>query len=617
MKKITDILITLIALQLFTACTADEPNNGAAPAPLSITANADGFTTRASGDIKTRFDAGDIITLTVGSKDYPATLMGDGTWQTDLTLPTEGSNITLTAEYKPDDAPDHLIASAGTADGTLTLGIGEDGKPQWNVTLHFTHTKAVVDMQVYDPKGTEITSQMQSVTLTIDNSESFSKSPEDILLTAGTLTDITVQVGGIDYVVTGLDHTLAAGTRYTIQFICDPVEARATITSNLVWGEGESVVLGYDYVITNLQDLKDYMTAMKSSSELKKKAIQMADIEWDDSIWTPIGKNGTAFTGVYNGNGYKISGLKLGRGGDNQTTGMFGFTQNALLMGIHLRGATTTDACHDLHSIGLLVGWTHSNTTISLCSAQGTITHRGTDIGGLVGQAAKWNGTTHITSCYADVKIECKLSTNNTYGYCGGLVGYNQSLIVACGANADIQISGEASLESCVGGLTGINIGDNIYFCYATGSVSNNATNSTLRTGGLSGRSNYRIYYSYSTTHATGSANSTGSFVGYNSSTITSCHATGTVNGIIGESVGVESSSASHITTTDDETTRRAAIQPDPAVTSTAIRTAQYNAETGYSCDPDQTYTFSSANVWQAEGELPDINYLYNGVPYN
>ena len=89
--------------------------------------------------------------------------------------------------------------------------------------------------------------------------------------------------------------------------------------------------------------------------------------------WKPIGMqysgDDRSFTGIYNGNGYTISHLKISDMQDGLAAGLFGMTSgDALLIGIHLRDVEIIS--DKTLNVGTLVGL-NEGSTVSLCSAQG------------------------------------------------------------------------------------------------------------------------------------------------------------------------------------------------------------------------------------------------------
>lgn len=77
---------------------------------------------------------------------------------------------------------------------------------------------------------------------------------------------------------------------------------------------------------------------------LNKNYLQNADIDVSSAEWIPIGTAAAPFTGVYNGNGYKIKNLTI-TDPDIQIIGMFGVAKNAAIYNITLEN-------YDIRSAG-------------------------------------------------------------------------------------------------------------------------------------------------------------------------------------------------------------------------------------------------------------------------
>ncbi len=152
------------------------------------------------------------------------------------------------------------------------------------------------------------------------------------------------------------------------------------------------------------------------------------------------------FTGVFDGNGKKITNL-------NHTNGLFKHVSGAI------RDLGLIDANVDAgtgRQVGSLVGFLSDDGTISNCYAEGGSVSGNWYVGGLVG----FNRGGTITNCYSTAGVSGDSAV-------GDLVGYNRGTITNCYSMASV------SGNDWVGGLVGYNRGT-ITNCYSTGSVSGN-----------------------------------------------------------------------------------------------------------------------------------------------
>lgn len=316
--------------------------------------------------------------------------------------------------------------------------------------------------------------------------------------------------------------------------------------------------------------------------DLNGKYVLVCDIDLGNHEWMPIGNATAPFTGIFDGDGYLISGFSITNVTSTSSiyVGLFGYNKGEIrnlsianftinfnpnrgtvyvggLVGYGSGGvisncyATGDITIFDPDSIyaGGLVGYNYAG-TISNCCATGQVTissdYSDFRAGGLVG----YNYDGMITNCYATGNITI-LSVSSPYhggGSAGGLVGYNgynynTGAISNCYATGDIIVS---AYTFYAGGLVGYNYHQAISNCYATGNVTATSycasSSSVSRAGGLIGM-NYDG--AISNCYATGDVTATfpsgyastwadvyaGGLVGYSGSggAISNCYATGDV----------------------------------------------------------------------------------------
>lgn len=285
------------------------------------------------------------------------------------------------------------------------------------------------------------------------------------------------------------------------------VEAdRVTVTisqSDVPWQDGilTTNINGKEFrLIRTAEDLARFADDVNSGQQ-NLNALQTADIDLGGiDNWKPISMYNSSdprpFLGIYNGNGYTISHLKISN--NESAAGLFGMISgDALLTGIHLRDVEISIQ-NKAHTVGTLVGISRGAPTVSLCSAQGKINTSNINptVGGLVGSN---EGT--ITRCRTDVEItvdRVNLGVQLTAG-AGGIVGINEysGLLFACHAIGNITMKGNAFSGNPimrVGGIAGrneknYNLNSTIHCCIAEGDVSVTSESAyiDIYTGGLVG----------------------------------------------------------------------------------------------------------------------------------
>lgn len=194
--------------------------------------------------------------------------------------------------------------------------------------------------------------------------------------------------------------------------------------------------------------------------------------------WAPIGASSTPFTGNFNGNGKKISGLTitLTAGGDG---GLFGIN-NGIISNLGIYGGTISVTGNAMaRGAGIAA---QNGGTIQNCYNSATIISGGT-AGGIVGNSA--NGT--IKKCFN----------------AGAVTGFTE-----------------------VGGVCGWFGEGTLSYCYNTGAVTGNATSAGDHIGGIAGASDTcTLMQCYNTGTVTAAHSTTGGITAYVSDTIlTACY---------------------------------------------------------------------------------------------
>jgi len=333
---------------------------------------------------------------------------------------------------------------------------------------------------------------------------------------------------------------------------------------------GGSGTAGDPYRIGSATDL---LTLAGSTGDYDANFILTADIDLAYYTFTAAviapdiniyvdGFQGTAFTGVFDGNGHKITNLTISGSG---YLGLFGtiegpgsywgykdMVKNLTIENVNITGSDPTAS----YNLGGLAGYNLYG-AIKNCYSSGTITRANSDsgadsFGGLIG----YNDYGKINSCSSSVNI---------YGGrfaidLGGLAGYNYYGNIN-NSFATGDVSGEAlSLhEICeaFGGLVGRNEFGTINECWASGNVTSYG-NLTEGAGGdeFGGLVGLNTWSTISNCYAIGSVTSnlmaTGGLVGANDSysTITNCYSTGSVlctntfyGGLVGDNLGTVTAS--------------------------------------------------------------------------
>lgn len=248
--------------------------------------------------------------------------------------------------------------------------------------------------------------------------------------------------------------------------------------------------------------------------------------------FTPIGTSATAFSGVFDGLGHTITGLRINLPA-TASVGLFGATggastvRNVGLVGGSVSGASSVGSLSGANvgtvsnayatatvsgttTVGGLLG---SNTggTVSNAYASGSVTGTST-VGGLMGSSTGGS----VASSYAGGAVRGTTSV-------GGLMGSNTSVVT------NSYATGNVTGGSIVGGLMGSSTTGTVTTTYATGNVVGTGSD----VGGLMGTNVSIVSGAYATGTVVGTSG-VGGLIGTSSATVSSAYATGNVTGTSG-----------------------------------------------------------------------------------
>jgi len=241
---------------------------------------------------------------------------------------------------------------------------------------------------------------------------------------------------------------------------------------------------------------------------LNAKCILMNDLDLSPFIFDTDtlqinlswGTADAPFTGVFDGNGYSISGFS------SESSGFFGVTDGAVIKNLALTNVDITieNATSPDFAVGALVD-SATSTTIENCYVTGSITVTATNngspqddnviaVGGLVGIASD----TVITKCYSAVDIDAVITGAilTAGGIVGGFGGQSSSVQI-CYNSGDISASVDA-MFFCLGGIAGIQSAA-IKNCFNLGSLNNALQTNTAMVGGIVGYHTYPVIWCYNT----------------------------------------------------------------------------------------------------------------------
>jgi len=222
--------------------------------------------------------------------------------------------------------------------------------------------------------------------------------------------------------------------------------------------------------------------------------------------WNPFETK--PFTGVFDGNGRRISNLKY-RCDSADNVGLFGYVDgpDAQIKDVWLVNVDVNAAAG--RYVGALVGKLNAG-SVTGCLLTGGAVIGGNFVGGLVGY--NFNGI--ISDCHVSGSVAGGIDT-------GGLVGYQHYRPLS-----NCSFSGHVQGEDAVGGLAGENNG-RISGCFSKG----RAVALTGSAAGLVGANRGQLHFCYSTSDVV-AAGAAGGLVAKNAGSVANCYARGSVSGV-------------------------------------------------------------------------------------
>ena len=170
--------------------------------------------------------------------------------------------------------------------------------------------------------------------------------------------------------------------------------------------------------ISTLEELKAFRDAVNNGNSCKGQTVELsADIDLKGEEWTPIGKSGSTFQGVFNGNGHTVSNLVINQPG-MRDVGFFGVTTDGEIKNLTIHNADVKGYL----DVGAVAGtpYTSKYTNIKLT---GDVKVEGyAYVGGMFGKNAYANltGLTIDANSGSYVKAE----SEGWRTYVGGVIGF-------------------------------------------------------------------------------------------------------------------------------------------------------------------------------------------------
>ena len=243
-----------------------------------------------------------------------------------------------------------------------------------------------------------------------------------------------------------------------------------------------------DIYISTRGQLATLASMVNAGTTFAKQTIKLAgDIDLESKEWTPIGKSGKTFQGIFDGCGHTISNLKIERSvsaaASSADIGLFGYTSNGEIRNFTLRNASVKGGL----DVGAIAGTPHTS-KYSNITLTGTVQIDGYSyVGGMFGKNLYKSANNLTIRAEAGSYVKAQSGTYRTY--VGGIVGFmGEGNNVVSNVESNIDVIG----STCdVGGITGIaHYGNAFESCVCTGNVTLEHANDDgdqLEIGGIAG----------------------------------------------------------------------------------------------------------------------------------
>ena len=198
-----------------------------------------------------------------------------------------------------------------------------------------------------------------------------------------------------------------------------------------------------------------------ASSGTKFYVVLTDDIDLGNQPWTPIGEDFHEFSGVFDGKGHVVEGLKVSNVAD---AGLFGVAKSAAIKNLVVRGSVTGTG----NAAGILAKAKNEACTIENCGNEATVTvtkSSGGYAGGILGSTST---NVQIARCYNRSAVTSTGSTSSSRA--GGIVGY-----ISGNGTAKVNTcynTGNITSDSYAAGVfAGYSFSLTVSSCYNTGKI--------------------------------------------------------------------------------------------------------------------------------------------------
>ena len=266
--------------------------------------------------------------------------------------------------------------------------------------------------------------------------------------------------GAYTYTVKAKGYAKAGGALN----VAKDVTIRVTLTPSTAWDGAEQEQPGGSgtqtdpYQIGSGAELAWLADRVNNASGVTKLYVELTDdIDLGNQPWTPIGKDSHEFSGVFDGKGHVVEGLKVSNVAD---AGLFGVAKGAAIKNLVVRGSVTGTG----NAAGILAKAKNEACTIENCGNEAAV--YGVDnAAGILARNNYYNSGTAIVGCYNTGGI----TVTKSGGYAGGIAGSGSGDVAVTDCYNVGKING--SYAGGIRGQSAVTSASAIKNCYNSGNV--------------------------------------------------------------------------------------------------------------------------------------------------
>lgn len=474
-------------------------------------------------------------------------------------LPAEGAAVSVRSS---------LVSEQPAVNGSFGTGINPSIAKADGTNFHFRNLCALVKFTLNIPDGVSI----NRVILKGNNSEPLAGDFRASIV-SGETPSVQISAEGNTAKETVLYGDFSTeGTYYFTVFpaiLTNGFEIRVYDSTNRVWSKkGDkqaTLVAGRILNIGNLApeftenspiaiSTPDDLALWAASGNLDSDVFLEENIDMSDRNWTPVGTLENGYRGKFDGNGKKISNLKVI--GDAANAGLFG--------GVERTGSVTNLT---VESADIAAAGTQSSAGVIAGFNMGRIKNCkviSSNVSGWYAGAVAGNNSVQVTGCTVSGVV---VTASSNSGRAGGVAGVNYGKIERCTVSGSCSISADVD-NGVAGGITGMNseesgivTGGRIYHCSVSSSAVSDFSISGMWAGGIVGENNFGTVAQCHSDKVTVIHSSTsksarlGGIAGYNTrGDVVACYSVSTVLGkdditseAMGGIVGYSNSSSANV----------------------------------------------------------------------